>query len=649
MRRRYFACGPRDGAGGNASVLVLANTGMDMGGASGDRCRDGDSPVTSPEVRQSGVFNTTTGNPPVAPSPLVWLARTAVALHREGRRAEARDCYRRALAIAPQEAGLLEGLGICAGQDGDAATAVLLMERAWRVAPAADLQGNLATAWRQLGRTRLVQGAPAAALEALARALALASHDAVAWELLAHVREALNEPAAAVAALRRTLALAVSVPVYGNLSRMLDRVGDRTAALLAGRRASILAPDLAEAAANLSQIWLALECGAEAEACQKRALALKPELFDVYVDLARSRYALGRIDAGLTACDHALALVPGHDKALWNRALLRLLSGDYARAWPDFEARQTVLPGSFQPCPPWRGEDPAGLTLLVWQEQGFGDLIQSARFLAPLARRGARVVLGCREPVAALMRQIAGPFAPGSLDVVAQGEVLPPCDAHVAIMSLPGRLGLPIDGTAVPYLIPDKAAVAAWRQRLARPPRPAVGLAWAGNPAYSRDASRSIPFPRLAPLLDMAGVDWISLQFAHGRDGLPEGGDARLRDVTSEMEAFTGMAAAIAALDLVVTVDTAVAHLAGAMGVPVWLALSASPHWVWQIHRDDSPWYPTARLFRQSAPGDWDGVMARMVAALGEWIGNPRGDASGDRLSRGGSHPEAVFILESVG
>ncbi len=284
--------------------------------------------------------------------------------------------------------------------------------------------------------------------------------------------------------------------------------------------------------------------------------------------------------------------------------MARLLDGDYAAGWPDHEwrRRDAQFAGDFPALdgPEWDGGEIAGRTILVWAEQGLGDAIQFARYLPLLVARGARVVLACAAP---LRRLLALP----GVTVVAQDAALPPHDCWVLQMSLPLRFGTTVATIPAPggYL----SAAATDGQGGFR-----VGLAWAGNPAHRNDARRSLPTAALAPLAGMKGVGWTNLQ--PGGKGTELAIMHRLPPPQAGLTDLADTAACIAGLDLVVSADTAVAHLAGALGKKVWIMLPHAPDWRWMLGRADSPWYARARLFRQERPGDWDGVVARVAEGL---------------------------------
>jgi hypothetical protein len=258
--------------------------------------------------------------------------------------------------------------------------------------------------------------------------------------------------------------------------------------------------------------------------------------------------------------------------------------------------------------------------LLLHAEQGLGDILQFCRYAPLLAERGAEVVL---EVPRTLVRLLGG--LSGKVTLVARGDPLPDFDLHCPLMSVPGRLATTVEmiPAPVPYVAADAVRAAHWTARL-----PAdglrIGIGWQGNPAGTVDRGRSAPLAAFAPLARVPGVRLISLQRHHGLDQLerlPDGMtvDTLGGDFDSGPDAFLDAAVVMANLDLVISTDTAIVHLAGALGRPVWVALKAVPHWTWMIDREDSPWYPSARLFRQVTDGDWRGVFDRMAAELARW------------------------------
>jgi TPR repeat/Glycosyltransferase family 9 (heptosyltransferase) len=335
---------------------------------------------------------------------------------------------------------------------------------------------------------------------------------------------------------------------------------------------------------------------------------------------------LNRFDDAVTAYDHAIAIRPDFAHARFNLGAARLLSGDFARGWEEYEWRwdteQLVAAKRNFAQPQWRGSnDVAGKTVFIHAEQGLGDTLQFCRYVPGVAARGARVIFEVPKPLLTMMGTLRG-----AVEIVATGEPLPDFDIHCPLLSLPLAFATRLETipSQTPYLAAPDDKIAAWRDRLGERKRPRVGLVWAGNPRKELpgsnriDQQRSIRFDQLAPVLDVAGCEFYSLQ--KGDDAVMQLRASALRDRvvdwTDELQDFSDTAALIENLDLVIAVDTSVAHLAGALAKPFWLLNRYTTCWRWLLDRDDSPWYSTARQFRQDDRRDWNDVMARVQAAL---------------------------------
>lgn len=463
-----------------------------------------------------------------------------------------------------------------------------------------------------LGNCHMAAGQPEAAVEAYRRALRLAPRFAPAHNNLGLAQIGLKRFALAAAALERAVALDP-----GNLASR-HMAGH---ALLQDGRAAEALPYLEEAARQapgnaviLTDYADALRrCGRllDAAAPARAAAALAPARIEVWNNLANAERDRRDYAAAAAASRRALAIDPGNAEAHCNLALTLLAAGDLAQAWPHWEYRWAAFAGGVPPFPepPWRGAAlPAG-RLLLYGEQGFGDAIQFSRYV-PMAAARAEVALLVRRPLLRLMRTLA----PG-LSVHAEGDAVPDYAAQAPLMSLPLAFGTQSGAipAEVPYLRADAGAVASWRARLAALPGRRVGLAWAGSRDFPHDAARSIPPQALAPLARVPGVSWVSLQ----KDAAARP-DLAMSDWTAELGDFADTAALVAALDLVISVDTAVLHLAGALGRPAWLMNRFAGDWRWGPQGVTSPWYPTIEVFRQATPGDWPGVAAAIAARLAQ-------------------------------
>jgi len=319
----------------------------------------------------------------------------------------------------------------------------------------------------------------------------------------------------------------------------------------------------------------------------------------------------------MDAYEHALEFRPDFDRAKFNESLLLLLRGDYERAWPLYEARwaSARLPERAFPQPRWDGGPLHGQRVLIHAEQGFGDAIQFIRYARLIAERGGEVVVECRPPLVDLFQT-----APGVSAVVAAGEILPPFDLHLPMLSLPliFQTTLATIPHEVPYLFADLDRRAAWHERLAGHGRGLkIGLAWTGNPKQSVNRPRSLALSQLLPLLEIPGAHFFSLQVNGGGEQIRElAGAAAIMDFTAQIHDFADTAAFMAELDLVISTDTSVPHLAAAMGRPVWTLLQWVPDWRWGLEVETCPWYPTMRLFRQPTAGDWASVIRQATDAL---------------------------------
>ncbi|MEP6834009.1 MAG: tetratricopeptide repeat-containing glycosyltransferase family protein [Gemmatimonas sp.] len=351
-----------------------------------------------------------------------------------------------------------------------------------------------------------------------------------------------------------------------------------------------------------------------------RAVLRWPSHVPTLMNTARLLVADGNYAGALRNYDRALKVSPKHASARWQRGMLRLTIGDWAGGWTDHEARRT-LPvhevGVPAGIPAWDGKNANGKTLLLWGEQGLGDQIQGVRFAQLLASLGARVVVRCAPPLKRLFANVDG-----VAEVFADGEVLPSCDAHVPMLSVPFLLKL-FDETSYStgsYLLPALGTtVSSTSRHQFRDPhqlfhRTRVGFAWAGSPGHVNDQLRSLPTSQLAPLLDGVSVQWISLQVgprAADLHLLPPHVRGAVVDVAPTLTDFIDTAHVICALDRVVTVDTSIAHIAGALGVPTLLLIPFVPDWRWQLVREDTPWYRSVTIIRQPSAGDWAGAITR--------------------------------------
>lgn len=521
------------------------------------------------------------------PSPQALL-QAGVQLMQQGRTEDARRAFHEALRLDPKNAVAHHMAGLMALQAGQLETGVASLKRSIALDPSdPSAHNNLANGLRDLGRFD-------EALEAYEAALALAPS----------FLGALNNRAI----------------LFGRLGRFAEALADYDRALAQDGRIALLHN-------NRAQMLRALGRHDEALAGCAAALRCDPAYADAYLNRATTLGELGRYEEALADYEACLALNPGRPEALYSSGSAHLALGRYERGWERYEARLN-LKGARRAAaegelarPAWRGETPLkGRTLLLRSEQGLGDTLQFCRYANLAKAEGATVVLQVEAPLVALLSTLDG-----ADQVVAKEDPLPAFDLHASLMSLPHAFGttLATVPAQVPYLRVDKDRVGAWARRLGPPARPRVGLVWSGGVPPDRWdlARRNIPLRMLAPLAQ-ADVDFISLQKGELAerelaDALAAGWDGpALFDPAAELRDFSDTAALVENLDLVVTVDTAVAHLAGALGKPVWILNRFDNCWRWMQQRTDSPWYPTARLFRQQTFGDWSPVLAEVAQAL---------------------------------
>ncbi|MHB8620887.1 MAG: tetratricopeptide repeat protein, partial [Chloroflexota bacterium] len=542
----------------------------------------------------------------------------AMELHRAGHLEQAEAAYDAALAAEPNNPEALHLRGLVAHQRGQPEEAISLICQAIAARPNVALYyQNLAGVLDDLGRLE-----PACA--SYRRALALTPGDAPLHHRLGLTLRRLGRLEEAAASLKRGAELAPGESdTLFELANVLSDQGQGEEALATYRQAIDRNPAHSQAHINLA--WLLLQQGRTDEGLEvlNSALTNGPERPELHLNRGLALDALGRWDEAEVSCRQALALRPNDPEAHLHLASLLLRAGDQA-GWAEYEWRWRIpaFQRTGEALPRWDGRTRVE-ALLVEAEQGLGDTIQFARFCPLVAALGIRVVLRCRDELTALMRDsgihtiihtITGSQAD---DAVAQAAQTP--TAWAPLMSLPFLLGINPTSppSTVPYLNADDAE--RWRGELAALPGLKVGLAWAGEPGNAGDRKRSTTLRSLAPLAAVPGVSFVSLQKGAAAAQLAEPDQpVQALDLSARLADFRETAAVVQNLDLVISVDTAVAHLAGALGRPVWILLPFSADWRWLAGRDDSPWYPTARLVRQRRAGDWAGAAARAAAALAE-------------------------------
>jgi tetratricopeptide (TPR) repeat protein len=404
---------------------------------------------------------------------------------------------------------------------------------------------------------------------------------------------------------------------YLGVIRYQQRRTDEALPLL--ERAVERIPHEAEFHNNLGLAQLAVDRLEDAIASHRRAIALSPQHASAWNNLGLALQAHDELPEAIDAFRRAQSLSEDFAQAHWNLGLALLLEGRFAEGWREYDWRLRIpdfARDQITTAARWDGSDPVGKTLLLTAEQGFGDTLHFARFATALAARGARVIARVQP---ALLRLVA--TVPGVTGVTSTVDPVPECDAYIQMLSVAGAMG--IDEATIPRDVPYLRSDPALREAIAIELAPyranlKVGLSWAGSRTHHNDRHRSCPLAAFAPLLDLPGVTWFSLQRDDGEEQVPLVPAARRLVQLEARRDFDRKAALVDALDLVISVDTSSAHLAGALARPVWILLPFAPDWRWLRGRTDTPWYPTARLFRQPRIGEWGAVIAQLAEALAQ-------------------------------
>lgn len=526
---------------------------------------------------------------------------------------QAARAFRQACEWKPDHAPAWNNLGAVLSAQGQPDEAIAAYRRALALNPEhADAHNNLGAALNAQGRLE-------EAVAAHRRAIALAPDHADAHNNLGVALTARGELDQAVAAHERAIALAPNyAEAHSNLGNALHAQGKLDQAIAAHERAIALRPNYAEAHSNLGNALKDQGQLDKAVAASRRAIALKPDYADAHSNLGNALRAQGELTEAIAAYRHAIALKADHADAHWNLSLAALAQGDFAAGWAEYEWRwrcRNFLQPRRSARPLWRGTSPLqGNRILLWGEQGLGDQIQFARYASRLAELGAEVILEVHDALVGLLDGL-----PGVSKVVSARTRVPDSDfdVHCPLMSLPLALRTDLSTIpGVPRLTAHRQAVPRWAGRVASA-RPRIGLAWSGDPQNRNDRNRSLALSRLVPILSPSAA-WISLQKE------VRAADRAAFDGFGGIQHFGADLVETAALcehcDLVISVDTSIAHLAATLGRPVWLLLPFVADFRWLQDRDDSPWYPTVKLYRQPRIGDWEGVLQRVSADLQAWL-----------------------------
>ena len=574
------------------------------------------------------------------------LLKKGIAHQQAGRRERAEACYRSSLKADPRCPQTLHLLGLLAQQAGDYQQSIGWIEQALTLNP------NDHDTLNSLAESYLGQGKIEMAINCYQRLVELVPQSAEAYHRLGKTQERLGEWEAATASYRSALALQADSPdVLGSLARLQSKQGTHKEAVETCQRALSLDPIQYETLTQMGNALIELGSYGPAIEALRSALILKPDYAPAVIGLGYFFERKGDLASALDSYRNALKLNPQSVTAHTHLGTVYLLQDDLEKATECFEQLLKLEPdsaearaflglvhlkqGKFRPGlseyesrwgtpyglrfrrkfsqPLWKGEPLEGSRILLHAEQGMGDTLQFVRYVPLVEARGARVVLEVQPRLHRLLAQTQG--APA---IICRGEALPEFDWQCPLLSLPLALHTELTTipAQVPYVHPDPAQAETWRQRLSGNSL-RVGLVWAGNPLHPHEFWRSIPLEQLAPLTKLEGVTFYSLQMGTQVDQLKQWeSQARVIDLQEEQKDFADTAAIVANLDVLISIDTSVAHLAGAMGKPVWVLLCKSADWRWMLEREDSPWYPTARLFRQSTMGNWQDVVTRIEHEL---------------------------------
>lgn len=556
----------------------------------------------------------------------------AVALSDQGDDEASIEACRRVLAMEPKNLDIQLRLGLALRKLGEAEQAVEAFQGAIASSP------NHVPAHKLLGAAFEDAGDLSSAESAYSRALELDPADSEAASRLGPIlwKQKRFEDAAEVlrAAVERDPA---NPRLRSDLGLALRDRGSHDEAIACFQEAIRIKPKNVAAYNRLGNTYLAADRYDEAISAFHKAIRLKPDFWESYNNLAVGyRYMSQRLDSAVRYLRNAQKLKPDYANAYWNEALLLLELGDYERGWERYEWRFQRDNAKQRPFeePRWDGSDLAGRSLMLFAEQGFGDTLMFVRYLSPVLERagaGAGAGAGARagnvilEAQPGLRRLLAEAFP--KVRVVARGKPLPGFDLQCPLLSLPRMFETRLDSipATVPYIACDREMARRWKTELGGVTGLKVGLVWAGSPDHQLDRHRSIALPALLPLLEVGGTEWFSLQVGPRSADLQAQEATGIRDLAPEIEDFADTAAVLMNLDLVITVDTSVAHLAGALGRPVWVLVPYAPDWRWMLRREDSPWYPTMRLFRQPAVGDWESPIAALRSELDRLV---KGDRS---------------------
>jgi len=545
------------------------------------------------------------------------LLESAIRHHQSGHLEEAMANCRQVLSRQPNHPAALHLVGLIARQIGRLDASVEIIRRS--------VTGNTADPhfFNDLADALRTKRQYEEAFAACQQALRIKPDFPEIYITLGNVLADQGQHDAAITAAREALRLRPNYALaLNNLGVYLHNKGETQEAIAAARQAIQLDPGFPEFHNNLGRALQDNDQWDESIAARRDAIRLKPDFAEAYNDLGNALRDNGQVEESIAALHRAIQLWPDYALAHWNLSLSLLLQGDFTQGWREYEWRWkwdgfTSAKRNF-PQPLWTGEPLHGKTILLYAEQGLGDAIQFARFAPMVAHRGGRVIVECQPTLQHLFSTLHSVQT-----VIPEGQPLPPFDVQCPFMSLPLAFQTDLKSVpaTIPYLKPDRKKSAKWKQRVIADSAirgdqlRRIGLVWAGSTKHKKDQARSLKLSDFAPLANIPGTIFFSLQKGEAAKQTPPP-EMNLHDYTEELTDFADTAALLDQLDLIITVDTSVAHLAGAMGKPVWILTSFAPDWRWLRNREDSPWYPTMRIFRQAKRDDWTAVIEQVAKAL---------------------------------
>jgi len=531
---------------------------------------------------------------------------------------EAVTSYQKAIELYPDNSWAYCNLGFIFQNKGQLDEAIACYQKAIKLDP------YITEAYSNLGILLQKKERPDEAIACYRKAIELNPNHANTYYNLGIILQDKGELDEAIACYQKVIQLTPGFyNAYSNLGNIFKDKGQFDGAMTFYKKTIELNPGDAGAYCNIGLIYQDRGQIDEAITFYQKAIESDPNMALAFNNMGTAFQDKGQFDEAMTFYQKALLIDPNDALAHLHHSLILLLHCDFREGWKEYEwrlkAKDFIKREFSQPL--WDGSDIAGKTILLYTEQGFGDAIQFIRYVPLVAERGARVILVCPKELKSLCQTVEGVS-----EVIAGGEQLPSFDVHCSLLSLPLVFNTTL-GTIpakIPYITVEPALIQKWRDNIEpHNSKRKIGLVWAGVPGYKRDKKRSFSLETFSPFTHFKDITFYSLQKGKGAEQAKNPPDGmNLIDYTDEIHDFSDTAALIENLDLVISVDTAVAHLAGAMGKPVWTLLPFVPDWRWMLNREDSPWYPTMRLFRQPSVGDWKSVIHNVAKELEMYIRN---------------------------